>query len=348
MDRSMTTPRHRDRVGFTLVELLVVIAIIGTLVGLLLPAVQSARESARRSQCANNLKQVGLGLHNHLSARKTFPFGASGGQIDGNGFEPAWRVFVWPYMEMQDAYNTLSGTGNVVNNMPRTVAGTGAAVTAALHQKVYPVWACPSSVLPTTSGTGSPQSQVPAFTGIMGAYDDPADPDRNSTRTESLGSYGIMSDTGMLVVYQRLREKDCLDGLSKTFMVAEQSGRVGGADLRGSYRGFSWAGDSFNSTTDAAEPMSAYKAARAASSSSRSQKLFYSSLTTVRYQINSPTAASGSNTTYGANTVLNSEHLRGINALTSDGAVRFVQDNASLQVFKQMCSRDDGIVADIP
>jgi len=69
-------PSHAG--GFTLVELLVVIAIIGTLVGLLLPAVQAAREAARLNACMNNLKQLGVAIHNHESARKVLPYGRGG------------------------------------------------------------------------------------------------------------------------------------------------------------------------------------------------------------------------------------------------------------------------------
>src|SRR5690349_9747982 len=99
--------RSRMR-GFTLIELLVVIAIIAVLIALLLPAVQAAREAARRAQCVNNLKQLGLAIHNYVSANDTVP--PSG--CAGNGAiyyqNGSMKARMLPYMEQQQAFNSIN------------------------------------------------------------------------------------------------------------------------------------------------------------------------------------------------------------------------------------------------
>src|SRR4051812_16019590 len=99
----------RPRSGFTLIELLVVIAIIGVLIALLLPAVQQAREAARRAQCSNNLKQIGLALHNFTDVRGYLP---SSDRPPGNSVRHAWVTNALPYIEqgiLFDAYNYDQG-----------------------------------------------------------------------------------------------------------------------------------------------------------------------------------------------------------------------------------------------
>src|SRR5215204_6135707 len=98
---------HRLRRGFTLIELLVVMAIIAVLISLLLPAVQNAREAARRAQCKNNLKQIGLALHNYLDAQKVFPpsFCVDGPTGTGGG-EWSIQARILPYAEQGNLYKT--------------------------------------------------------------------------------------------------------------------------------------------------------------------------------------------------------------------------------------------------
>ncbi len=99
---------NRGRAGFTLVELLVVIAIIGILVALLLPAVQAAREAARRMQCTNNMKQLGLAIHNYHDTNKKLPPRIGGSYINGVNYSPSGIMRLLPYMEQAPLYQLIS------------------------------------------------------------------------------------------------------------------------------------------------------------------------------------------------------------------------------------------------
>lgn len=127
---------QRLRNGFTLVELLVVIAIIGVLVSLLLPAVQSAREAARRTQCTNNVKQLGLGLLNYHDSRERYPFAVTyepdniknKGGMAGIGrnplYGPNWIIEILPFMEQQSLHKRFDLTQAISADINREPRGT--------------------------------------------------------------------------------------------------------------------------------------------------------------------------------------------------------------------------------
>jgi len=144
--------------GFTLIELLVVIAIIAILIALLLPAVQQAREAARRTQCKNNLKQLGLALHNYHDTFQLFPLNSMGNRNVGTNFmtptwgHVGWMAMILPYIEQANLYSSINWSANA----GRIVTNTAPAANIAARRTVIPGYMCPSNPQPKTQLNGTP------------------------------------------------------------------------------------------------------------------------------------------------------------------------------------------------
>ncbi len=145
--------RPRCQAGFTLVELLVVIAIIGILIALLLPAVQAAREAGRRSQCANNLKQIGLALNNYADAHRKLPYASTYCYTGGSCMQGStWAAFILPFLEESTTYALFNF------NLPMNDPSNQFAVTT-----VVAGYLCPSD----------PGSASPILPSRQGGYNNP-------------------------------------------------------------------------------------------------------------------------------------------------------------------------------
>ncbi|WP_437192717.1 DUF1559 domain-containing protein [Planctomicrobium sp. SH527] len=320
----------KRRSAFTLIELLVVIAIIAILIALLLPAVQQAREAARRSQCKNNLKQIGLALHNYHDVYNAFPIGGTTG---GRGCN--WRVRILPYIEQVNAYNQISFSGGFYGHEPVFQNVLKTLRVDAFH--------CPSSIFSMTgdaaSSANSGGSQLIQYVGISGAYSDPAGRDSTVCSPDNVVQGGTYCDNGTFVTYRSKRMTDLTDGTSNVMIVAEQSGQVNGLQLSANPLG-GWHGTVLNTGSSSGI---IFMFAREIITSNG----YTGGMTTIRHPINAfwkSGALSSANSLYEVNYVINSFHTGGTHAVFGDGSVRFLAENMSMETLRRLGAVDDGTV----
>jgi prepilin-type N-terminal cleavage/methylation domain-containing protein/prepilin-type processing-associated H-X9-DG protein len=212
----MRAPRSRGRSlkGFTLIELLVVIAIISVLIALLLPAVQAAREAARRAGCVNNLKQIGIALHNYHDAHGTFPpgycsfwrpdSGDAGTAEDDLGPGWAWGGMILPQLEQPALYNAINF------NLTMTFPANQTAQLLRVNSYLCPSDAPPSQV-PVRNETNTATIYTVGTGNYVGMY--------------GLGEIGAAPGAGNGIFFRnsRVRFADVTDGTSQTLAVGERS-----------------------------------------------------------------------------------------------------------------------------
>lgn len=215
----------RFRSGFTLIELLVVIAIIAVLIALLLPAVQQAREAARRSQCKNNLKQLGLALHNYHDVFSVFPY-RRGGTSGNSGWTNIERlcgiVPLLPYLEQSTLYNSITNSMSPDNTVmlmgPAPWYGsTGGTIPYRVLKSQYPQLAVQVNLLLCPSAPPHPSTAQEARKSYhFCAGDSFADLNTDKPR----GMFGFRSSTRM---------RDMTDGSSNTLAIAERAFPLSGS-----------------------------------------------------------------------------------------------------------------------
>ncbi len=334
------------RRAFTLIELLVVIAIIAILVALLLPAVQQAREAARRTQCKNNLKQIGLALHNYHDTYNTLPIGAVGSSVGGWGM--SWWMRILPNLEQSTVYNQITFSGA---HHGWTCCGdaAGTANGAVMRQATITVAICPSSPMPAKRDTGGGPTTITQYHGISGATDGNGFTNPSNGLANCCGccggqqATGKIAGTGALVVGRSIGLKDMTDGTTNQMVVGEASDYIWSAAQS--------AGGTKTVTVNGAHGIMMgspnVTTVEAAGPSAMFERPF--NLKTVRYAPNAPAINNDANwpgvgDNYGSNNPLNSAHTGGVQILLGDGSARFLSDNIDLLTLRRLCTRNDGQV----
>jgi prepilin-type N-terminal cleavage/methylation domain-containing protein len=331
--------------AFTLVELLVVIAIIGILIALLLPAVQAAREAARRSQCSNNLKQLGLALHNFHDAVKAFPTG----QIDDDNDCYGWITYLLPFLEQKNIYDKLvndatypvlliktsgthalpnppcTGASNVDTCQPYTQVGGNQG--GSICKNVLKTVVCPSDPLAAKDHEGYGKSN---YCGNVGwAFKDSAGVDK-----WGCAQYNAGLQTGVLRFDNNndntwmTRIADILDGTSNTIAVGEVSVTSNVREDKSDHANFPiWPGG--RGGCDGKQLGS------------------WGRIIDTDFFINRrdlPTSADA----WKSDLSFGSMHPSGAQFLLCDGSAHFINENIDLTMYRYLGARSDGQVATIP
>ncbi|MCA9064000.1 MAG: DUF1559 domain-containing protein [Planctomycetaceae bacterium] len=224
----------RRRFGFTLIELLVVIAIIAVLIALLLPAVQYAREAARRSQCRNNLKQLGLAFHQYHDTHSTFPIGTIShsvlhpGPFRENRFGIHWGVRLLPFLEQNNLWDAMDTDSTYYISSEPT--GSWAIQNLPYIRQPLPVFQCPTDpqshdiIYIGTAGRPSSGWVYGAVSSYAGVADN-----RNRFQPglpSTTNSHYTYTGNGMLFNLSSVRFRDVTDGTSNTLFAGEIAGSL--------------------------------------------------------------------------------------------------------------------------
>jgi prepilin-type N-terminal cleavage/methylation domain-containing protein len=333
-------PSSRQR-GFTLIELLVVIAIIAVLIALLLPAVQQAREAARRSQCRNNLKQIGLALHNYHDIYSMFPpayvdLRGGSGVADNEGHW-AWTALILPQVDQAGLFNSLN---------PGPITATQA-ITAfrAEMQTSYPVFRCPSDNGPPVH----PEATEPGYAVVnttgtnLGLSVTNYIASNNIANVRQRRATSTVATSGAIGAFWRdsnLRFRDILDGSSNTILVGER------AYKQGQWR---YSAGTLLAVRDAdTQGPAAWDGAPITAAANQGLLTIVGS---VRYPINVELTANNTE----RNMAYSSQHEGGVHFVMGDGSVRFISENIELNndaawtvnsILEALVGTDDGYAID--